>query len=367
MALVTDLVGNTPYITLQRLTQGINSNIHVKIERGNPAGSIKDRPALYLIEQAEKEGLIKPGDTIIESSSGNFGISLAMIGASKGYKVIILVDPKTTQANLSMLKAFGAEIIVVTEQDDSGSYHKTRIKLANELHKKIENSFRPDQCFNPNNADAHYYRTGPEIAKQFPQGLDAIVIAVSTGGQTGGISRFFKENYPNTKIIAVDAVGSSIFSGQEHSYLLPGMGLSWTPANIENIRLIDEIYKVPDESAFMACRTLARQEGILVGGSTGASLMAAMKIAQSDKLENILCIASDSGERYLDTIYNDAWMETKVFNCDTTVHSLMQRVSDLSIYSNQPDQVANYKPELIDILGSPSKNIIQKRKSVAVY
>ncbi|MDA7027393.1 cysteine synthase family protein [Bacillus sp. CLL-7-23] len=363
MAHVTDLVGNTPCITMQNIS-GKYANLHLKIERGNPAGSIKDRPALYMIEQAEKMGKLKPGDTIIESSSGNFGISLAMIGAAKGYHVLILVDPKTTQANLNMLKAYGAEVIVVQEKDDSGSYHKTRIKLANELHREIPNSFRPDQCFNPTNADAHYNITAPEIASQFPDGLDAIVLAVSTGGQTGGISRYFKEHYPQTKIVVVDAIGSSIFSGDEHGYLLPGMGLSWTPTNIENINLIDEIYKVPDESAFIACRTLAKHEGILVGGSTGASLVAALKVAEAEEMKDVLCLASDSGERYLNTIYNDDWMKSQHLNLKADPETLLKEVKQLTVYSQQPTKVANYKPYLIDTLESPSKQLLFERGSI---
>ncbi|MED4130654.1 cysteine synthase family protein [Shouchella miscanthi] len=360
---ITSLIGNTPSIQLEKLSKLLSTQLFMKIERGNPGGSIKDRPALYLIEKAEKEGLLKPGDTIIESSSGNFGISLAMIGAAKGYKVLVLVDPKTTKANLAMLKAYGAEVIVVDEKDDSGSYHKTRIKLANELHRRIKGSFRPDQCFNPYNSDAHYEITGPEIAEQFPDGLDAIVLAVSTGGQTGGLSRYFKENYPNTKIIIVDAVGSTVFGGKAHSYLLPGMGLSWTPTNIEDITLIDQVYKVPDEAAFLSCRTLARQEGVLVGGSTGAVFTAALKVAmENSKFKKILCIAADSGERYLQTIFNDDWIKEKEFTLDNDFDSLLLKVKALDVYSDAPSEVANYKPDLLDILDCPTKEIIESRR-----
>lgn len=364
MVRITDLVGNTPYIKVHNAESILDAELFLKIERGNPAGSIKDRPALYIIEQAEKEGLLKPGDTIIESSSGNFGISLAMIGAAKGYKVLILVDPKTTQANLNMLKAYGAEVIVVQEKDDSGSYHKTRIKLANELHQQIPNSFRPDQCFNPTNADAHYHITAPEIEEQFSEGLDAIILAVSTGGQTGGISRYFKEKYPTTKIIAVDAVGSSIFSGKEHGYLLPGMGLSWTPTNIEHIEYIDEVYKVPDETAFIACRAMARNEGVLVGGSTGACVAASIRISQSKNINRIFCFAADSGERYLNTIYSDEWMKSQNFNTECDLSLLKSEAEKLQVYSNNPLEVANYKPELLDTLKSPSKHILKNRKGI---
>lgn len=160
---ILQTIGHTPLVQLTNSTTVDEGRVFLKYERNNPGGSIKDRPALYIIEQAEKLGLLKPGGTIIESSSGNFGISLAMIGAVKGYHVIILVDPKTTSTNLALLKSFGAEVIVVTQQDDSGSYHKTRISLANQMAREIENSFRPDQCFNTLNRQAHYKNTAQEI------------------------------------------------------------------------------------------------------------------------------------------------------------------------------------------------------------
>lgn len=154
-----DTIGNTPLIKLANINKSTEGQIFFKDERFNPGGSIKDRAALYIIEEAERRGLLKPGGTIIESSSGNFGISLAMIGAMKGYRVIVIVDPKTTTTNQAIMKAFGAEVIVVTEQDDSGSYHKTRISLANKLAREIENSYRPDQCFNLLNSKAHFENT----------------------------------------------------------------------------------------------------------------------------------------------------------------------------------------------------------------
>lgn len=169
-----ETIGNTPLIELRNTTASTEGRLLFKYERGNPGGSIKDRPALFIVTEAEKRGLLKPGGTIIESSSGNFGISLAMIGAAKGYRVIILVDPKTTATNLALLKCFGAEVIVVTEQDDSGSYHKTRISLANKLADEIPDAFRPDQCFNLLNSTAHYQGTAREIFADCPDNIAAI-------------------------------------------------------------------------------------------------------------------------------------------------------------------------------------------------
>lgn len=239
-----ETIGNTPLIELRNTTASTEGRLLFKYERGNPGGSIKDRPALFIVTEAEKRGLLKPGGTIIESSSGNFGISLAMIGAAKGYRVIILVDPKTTATNLALLKCFGAEVIVVTEQDDSGSYHKTRISLANKLASEIPDAFRPDQCFNLLNSTAHYQGTAREIFADCPDNVAAIVAAVSTGGQLGGISRYTKTYRPDVKVIGVDAVGSSIFGGESHSYLIPGIGLAWTPCNVA-VENIDSVYTRP--------------------------------------------------------------------------------------------------------------------------
>lgn len=356
---ILDTIGNTPLVSLSKIVNPNRAKVKLKLERTNPAGSIKDRPALHIIEDAERRGLLKPGGTLIESSSGNFGISLAMIGAVKGYRVIILVDPKTTALNLAMLRAFGAEVIVVTEQDDSGSYHKTRIALANQLHREIPNSFRPDQCFNPTNSEAHYQLSGPELFAQCNDRVDALVLTVSTGGQAGGFSRFFREHSPATQIIAVDAVGSTIFGGSAHPYLLPGMGLSWTPTNIDDLSRLDEVYKVPDEDAFMACRILARHEGILCGGSSGAALMAALAIAdRMSPTETVVCIASDSGERYLPTIYDDAWMQSKGMDLSTSPAVLQKRVGALKPYSRKPMETANYRPDLAQQLGSPNQQVI---------
>lgn len=341
-------------VRLENILTPDDGEILLKMERTNPGGSIKDRPALYIINQAEARGMLKPGGTIIESSSGNFGISLAMIGAARDYRVIILIDPKTTPVNRAMLEAFGAEVIVVTEQDDSGSYHKTRISLANQLHREIPNSFRPDQCFNKLNSEAHYQMTAKEIFEQCDQNLDALVLTVSTGGQVGGMSRYFKEHAPHVKIIAVDAVGSTIFGGKEHSYLLPGMGLSWTPENINDLSLLDHVYKVPDHMAFSMCRLMAKKEGILCGGSTGAGMVVAYQWAQLNPNKRIVCVASDHGERYLPTIYNDQWLEERDVTITENIEEMRNLARSLSSYSDCPIETANYKPQLREILGTPN-------------
>lgn len=349
-----ETIGNTPLIELRNTTASTEGRLLFKYERGNPGGSIKGRPALFIVTEAEKRGLLKPGGTIIESSSGNFGISLAMIGAAKGYRVIILVDPKTTATNLALLKCFGAEVVVVTEQDDSGSYHKTRISLANKLADEIPDAFRPDQCFNLLNSTAHYQGTAREIFADCPDNIAAIVAAVSTGGQLGGISRYTKTYRPEVKVIGVDAVGSSIFGGESHSYLIPGIGLAWTPCNVA-VENIDSVYKVTDEAAFVAARCFTRNEGILMGPSSGACALVALTIAkQLSPLDCVVCIISDGGERYIQTLFNDTWMQTNHFSTETGLGKLLELTKEVVPWSVHPAQNTNYKPELVSKLCVPT-------------
>ncbi len=311
---ILETIGETPMITKLNMNSDCEGEICLKYERNNPGGSIKDRPAIYMINEAEKRGWLKPGGTIIESSSGNFGISLAMIGAAKGYKVIILVDPKTTPSNMSLLKSYGAEVIVVTEKDDCGSYHKTRISLANKMAKEIGNSFRPDQCFCLLNSEAHYKTTAREIMQDCSNDIAVIIAPVSTGGQLGGISKYLKEKIRDIKVVGVDAEGSVIFGGVPHSYRIPGIGLGWLPDNLQ-IKYIDEAYKISDEQAFFTARAFAKNEGILIGPSGGACILVALKFAQIlKKNQKIVCMISDGGERYTSTLFNDDWMAGQGFD-----------------------------------------------------
>ncbi|WP_245573906.1 PLP-dependent cysteine synthase family protein [Amycolatopsis nigrescens] len=351
---VVGTIGGSPLVGLRRLAGTHGAAVLAKLERCNPGGSVKDRPAWYIVRRAEQNGLLSPGGTIIESSSGNFGISLAMIGAARGYRVIVIVDPKTTAANLAMLRAFGAEVIVVDEQDDTGSYHKTRILLANRLHREIPGSFRPDQCFNPLNAQAHYAGTAVELIAQAGSGLAAVVLTVSTGGQLGGMSRYLAEHAPHVRVVAADAYGSAIFGDLSHAYLIPGVGLGWTPSNIDDLSRVDSIFKVSDEDAFLACRVLARHEGILVGGSTGAALCVALHLAQQYGPDRaVALLAADSGERYLQTIFDDGWLTERGLSADTSMAELHRRVDRLTPYSVCPLETANYRPELAGELESP--------------
>lgn len=344
-------------MTIPNSNRADEGQVLLKYERVNPGGSIKDRAALYIVTEAERRGWLVPGGTIIESSSGNFGISLAMIGAAKGYRVLILVDPKTTSANLALIRCFGAEAIVVTEQDDSGSYHKTRIALANKLAREIENSFRPDQCFNLLNSAAHYRSTAREIVAQCPGKLAAFVGAVSTGGQLGGISAYLKTFAPQTRVVGVDAVGSGIFGGKTSSYRIPGIGLGWTPTNL-NLEHIDCAYKVTDEQAFLTARAFARYEGILMGPSSGACALVALKLAQElGPDERVVCMAADGGDRYVHTLFDDEWISRQGFAEDIDMNEVRAMARELRAWSDCPSANANYREDLMESLEVPETTL----------
>ncbi len=335
MFTILDTIGSTSVIQLKNIVETDYATIQIKQERTNPGGSIKDRAANYIVAEAERRGWLKPGGTIIESSSGNFGISLAMIGAVKGYKVLILVDPKTTQNNLAILKAYGAEVIVVTEQDDCGSYHKTRIAKANELARKITGSFRPDQCFSLLNREAHYNQIARELLNDCYGQVDMIIAAVSTGGHLGGIARYCKGFLPHIKIVGVDAVGSAVFGGKSKSYKMAGVGLGWTPENID-LKLLDYAFKVPDIDAFHTCRAMAKHEGILSGASSGAIAFIALHFAKKmGSNANILCIFADGGDRYLDTIYSDQWIKEQNLISDWTIPGILQSANEIKPFKIQ--------------------------------
>jgi 2,3-diaminopropionate biosynthesis protein SbnA len=351
-----ETICNTPVARISNLTRQLDAEIVVKLESANPGGSLKDRAAWHILRTAEQSGLLHPGSTVIESSSGNFSIALAMIGAIRGYRVIAVVDPKITSTNRSLLEAYGAEIIVVHEQDDSGSYHKTRIALANRLHAEIANSFRPDQCFNLQNGEAHFISTGPELAQQIGSGLRYVVCSVSTGGQIGGISQYFAKHDPSVRVVGVDVHGSAIFGGPAHPYLTPGVGLSWTPDNIYDLSCLDSVYKLTDQQAYDMARLLARYEGLLVGVSTGACALVALALAQQCRPgEQVACLAADRGERYLATAFNDSWLAEKGLDPRLkSVDEIYREAAALTPWSTHPVDCANYAPGLASILGSPT-------------
>jgi cystathionine beta-synthase len=316
---ILEVIGNTPMVRLNRIGKGIKPILLGKLEYLNPGGSVKDRIGVMMLEAAEREGRIQPGGTIIEGTSGNTGMGLALAAAIKGYQCIFTMPDKMSQEKIDSLRALGAEVIVTPTQvdhHDARSYHSVADRLSHE----IPNSVFPNQYQNPANADAHYQTTGPEIWEQTEGKLTHAVIGVGTGGTITGVARFLKEKNPAIRIIGVDPAGS-IFAEmfltgrkpQSQPYKVEGIGQDEMPGNVD-FSVIDEIHAVSDKDAFLRTRLLARTEGIFAGGSSGAALHIALKIAEglTDK-DMIVVIIPDSGTRYLSKIYNDNWMKENQF------------------------------------------------------
>ena len=291
---LTELIGNTPLVKINKLT---TANIFAKIESFNPAGSVKDRPALNMIETAEKQGLINKDTIIIEPTSGNTGIGLAMVCAIKGYKMILTMPETMSIERRKLLKAYGAELVLTDgEKGMQGSVDK-----AIELSKEYPNSFIPQQFNNPANPEAHIHTTAEEIWEDTDGKIDILVAGVGTGGTISGTAKGLKSHNPNIKAIAVEPESSQVLAGkQAGAHKIQGIGANFIPRNF-NKELVDEIFPVPDENAIITARELATKEGILCGISSGAAMYAAIEIAKrpENKNKNIVVILPDTGERYL--------------------------------------------------------------------
>ncbi|OCQ90213.1 cysteine synthase [Nostoc sp. MBR 210] len=320
---VTEALGNVPIVKLKNISAVCAiAECFLKLESCNPGGSIKEKNAVYLVTRAEAAGLLAPGGTIIESSSGNFGVGLAMVGAVRGYRVIIVVDAKTPPPFRRMLKAYGAELVDVPlhEADESGSMQKARMKKAKELAATIPHAWYPCQHLNPWNTEAHSYYTAREIAAHFSDELDAVVVGVSTAGQIMGIARYLRSRFPKIRIVGVDVEGSVIMGTPAKPYKMTGIGLSFFPPNLE-LSLLDRAYVVPEDLAYSVCHILARREGLLLGASTGAIVAGGLHLARElGAGARILMINPDRGDRYLETVYDADWLEHHGFTLKQGSH-----------------------------------------------
>lgn len=312
---ILELIGNTPLVKLNKLTAGFKSTVFGKIESLNPGGSVKDRIGKAMIETAEKEGLIKPGGTIVEATSGNTGIGLALTAAVKGYKSIIVVTDKVSTEKQNYLKAFGAEVIVVPKaaKPDSPEYY---INKAISISAETPNSFYTGQYTNVMNPGIHYLTTGPEIWEATDGKITHFVAGLGTGGTITGTAKYLKEKNPNIKVIGADpygSVGKSYHEKEEMSevqpYLIEGIGLDIIP-DILDFQYIDEVVNVSDEDSINICRRLTREEGIFSGASTGTFAKVALDIAKDlDESGVVVFIVCDTGERYLSKYHNDEWLK----------------------------------------------------------
>lgn len=296
---ILECIGNTPLVELSHLESNLYAKIYAKVESFNPAGSAKDRIARKMILEAEKQGLLKPGAAIIEPTSGNTGIGLAMVCALRGYQAIFTMPETMSEERQKLLKAYGAKIVLTpAAKGMSGA-----IEEANALHKKMENSWIPSQFSNPNNPLAHYETTGPEIWEQTKGHLDVFVAGVGTGGTITGTGRYLKEKNPKVEIVAVEPAGSHVLSGGKPGpHDLQGIGAGFIPEALDT-SIYDKILCIENEQAYTMARQCARKEGILVGISSGASLYGAMQLAKDKKYagKSIVVLLPDTGERYLST------------------------------------------------------------------
>jgi cystathionine beta-synthase len=307
---ILDAIGNTPLVRLSRLGKDLRPRLVAKIEALNPGGSIKDRAAIALVEAAERDGLLRPGGTIVEPTSGNTGTGLAIAASLKGYRVIAVMPDKMSKEKIDLLRAYGAEVVVAPTEvppDSPESYYR----VADRLTEEIPGAFQPNQYRNQANPDAHYRTTGPELWRQSGGQITHFVAGVGTGGTITGIGRYLREQNPAIEIIGADPVGS-IYSGGEEGvkpYLVEGVGEDFWPETYDP-RVVDRYITVTDRDSFMWTRRLAETEGILAGGSCGLALYAAYQVAQEieDPAAMVAVILPDGGRSYLSKVYNDAWM-----------------------------------------------------------
>jgi cystathionine beta-synthase len=354
---ILDAIGKTPIVRLNRVAERVDSSIYVKCEFLNPGGSIKDRIGLAMIEDAERRGLLHPGGTIIEATSGNTGMGLALAAAVKGYRLIFVMPDKMSEEKIRALRAFGATVVVTPTDvapEDPRSYYSVARRLAIDT----PNSFYTNQYSNPANPDAHYRLTGPEIWEQTGGQIDALVVGMGTGGTISGCGLYLKEKNPKIKIIGVDPEGSIYYDQFKYNrrveaqpYKIEGIGEDFIPGTID-LGIVDDVIRVADRESFLMTRRLLAEEGIFAGISSGAAVMGAIRYARRLRLpRQILVILPDSGNRYLSKVWNDAWMRDAGF-LDTP----RARVADLLRVAAPPAAIITAR------LGEPIDHVIGKMK-----
>ena len=304
---ILDLIGETPLLRLNRIGRDLRCHLLGKLEMLNPGGSVKDRIGLRMIEAAERAGQLRPGGTIVEPTSGNTGVGLAIAAAIKGYRCIFTMPDKMSQEKISLLRAYGAEVVIAptaVPPDSPESYYR----VADRLTEEIPGAFQPDQYSNPENPRAHYESTGPELWKQTQGKITHFVTGVGTGGTVSGAARYLKEQNPSIVIVGADPEGSIYTGGQARPYLVEGIGEDFWPETFD-AGLVDRWVTVSDKDSFTTARRMTKEEGVLVGGSGGTALFAALEVAKDLTEDDVVVVLiPDSGKSYLSKVYNDPWM-----------------------------------------------------------
>ncbi|MBU6427391.1 MAG: cystathionine beta-synthase [Cyanobacteria bacterium REEB65] len=345
-----DAIGDTPLLRLNKVTSGLSATVLAKLEPLNPGGSVKDRPAVHMIEDAERRGLLKPGGTIVEPTSGNTGVGMAIVAAIKGYRCIFVMPDKMSQEKRDLLRAYGAEVVITptaVPPDHPESYYSVADRLCREL----PGAYQPNQFQNLKNPEAHYLTTGQEIWRQTEGKITAFVAGAGTGGTISGVSRYLKEQNPQVRVVGVDPEGS-IYSGDSpRPYQLEGVGEDFLPGTID-LKLVDRWERISDREAFAMARRLAREEGLLVGGSSGMAVVGALRVAQDLPADAVVVVLlPDSGRGYLSKIFNDEWMRQNGFLdvARQVVHvgDLLNAKADAQLICVQPDQSIGQAIELL--------------------
>ena len=368
---IVQLIGQTPLVRMPRLARGLKPMVLAKLEMLNPGGSVKDRIGIRMIEEAERKGLLKKGGTIVEPTSGNTGVGLAIAAAIKGYKAIFVMPDKMSQEKIALLKAYGAEVVITptaVPRESPESYYSVADRLA----KEVPGGFQPNQYFNQANPQTHYETTGPEIWEQTAGKIDYFVAGVGTGGTISGTARYLKERNPKIRIVGVDPEGSLYTGDKVRPYKIEGVGEDFIPGTVD-LGLIDEWVTVSDRDAFLMARRAVREEGWLVGGSCGMALVGAFETAkrlEADKV--VVVLLPDSGRNYLSKIYNDAWMRdqgfTERFPTHPHVHDLLHSHTGddnhfITVRSDQPvseaiAQLHDHSISQMPVVGSDGKGQI---------
>jgi cystathionine beta-synthase len=322
---VLDLIGNTPLVRLKRLSEveGLQCMLAMKMETTNPGGSAKDRPALEMILAAERDGQLRPGGTIVEPTSGNTGVGLAIVAAQRGYRCVFVMTDKVAPEKVSLLRAYGAEVVVcpvAVPPEDPTSYYSVAERLTNEL-----GAFRPNQYANPNNPLSHELTTGPELWRQTNGRITHFIAGAGTCGTITGVGRYLRSMNPAVKIIAADPEGSVFSGGSGRPYLVEGVGEDFFPTAWDP-HLLDDVIAISDEESFLTARRVSREEGILIGGSGGMAVAAALRVARDAGPDDVVVVLNpDSGRGYLSRVFDDAWMAGYGFlrECDLCVGSVL--------------------------------------------